>query len=247
MNKIINIFKRLGFEKINGIDKSNLSNYDSDIVSESYSNKFYLKDKEDLFFLNKSKNLKILDIGCGGGRTTFSLYNLGFNNIIAGDYSNRMIEKAKNNSLELKIEENLFYVIDATNLETFKDDIFDIVFFSYNGIDYIPSIEYRLKAFKEINRVLKKGGSFFYSFHNTYWFSVYRLINLIRTFINGYLFSGYEIEKNEGGFLFTKYSSFFKEKKYLNNIGFELNNFGKYNSKKDFILNYMLYIEAFKK
>jgi SAM-dependent methyltransferase len=43
--------------------------------------------------------------------------------------------------------------------------LFDIVVFSYNGIDYVPHDD-RLRVLSEIRRVLRHGGTFAFSTHN---------------------------------------------------------------------------------
>ncbi|WP_117275434.1 class I SAM-dependent methyltransferase [Mycoplasmopsis edwardii] len=105
----------------------------------------------------------ILDLGCGSGRTTFALYENGYQNIIAADISEAMIEQANwiNQKLNYPID---FQVQDATNLK-FQDNQFDFVFFSFNGWPGIPSQKERIKALSEIYRVLKKGGIFIFSAH----------------------------------------------------------------------------------
>ena len=47
----------------------------------------------------------------------------------------------------------------------FAHGTFDLVIFSYNGIDYVAHVD-RLKILAEIRRVLKRGGVFFFSSHN---------------------------------------------------------------------------------
>ena len=41
-----------------------------------------------------SKDAKILDLGCGAGRTTINLYRLEYKDIIGLDYSEKLIESA---------------------------------------------------------------------------------------------------------------------------------------------------------
>lgn len=80
-----------------------------------------------------SKDAKILDLGCGAGRTTINLYRLGYKDIIGLDYSEKLIESANeycnNNNLDIK-----FVYGDATNLSMYKDKTFDFILFSYNGL-----------------------------------------------------------------------------------------------------------------
>ena len=50
----------------------------------------------------------------------------------------------------------------------FKDEEFDFVLFSFNGIDLVNH-EDRLKALNEIHRILKTSGYFCFSSHNLNW------------------------------------------------------------------------------
>jgi ubiquinone/menaquinone biosynthesis C-methylase UbiE len=101
----------------------------------------------------------ILDIGVGGGRTTAHLLKIS-RNYTGIDYSPRMIARCLNRYPELP-----FAVCDARDLSRFDDEVFDLVFFSFNGIDYIGH-EDRITVLREIFRVLSKGGVFVFSTHN---------------------------------------------------------------------------------
>ena len=70
--------------------KNAISNYTNAIIniglwkSEEYIfNKYFKKDK------------MILDIGCGTGRTTFGLYEMGYTNIVGLDLSEDMLTEAR--------------------------------------------------------------------------------------------------------------------------------------------------------
>jgi len=107
---------------------------------------------------------KILDIGCGTGRTTFGLYDLGYHHITGVDLSDKMIAAAKKIAHGKDVEIS-FMAENACSL-SFDAESFDAVLFSANGIMTIPSKEMRQKAFNEIHRVLKPGGMFIFTTHD---------------------------------------------------------------------------------
>ena len=113
-------------------------------------------------YLNQTD--RILDLGCGTGRTTFPLYRIGYREIIGVDLTPEMIEIAQelNNYFDSEIS---FKIGDATNLE-FSESAFDVVIFSFNGLMSIPNLLNREKAVGEINRVLKKSGVFIFTTHD---------------------------------------------------------------------------------
>ncbi len=102
---------------------------------------------------------KILDIGCGAGRTSHYFRNFT-HQYIGVDYSKPMVDFCKNQYPDLAFEH-----CDARDLSRFDDGEFDFVMFSYNGIDYIGHDD-RMQVLDEIQRVLKKGGVFVFSAHN---------------------------------------------------------------------------------
>ena len=107
---------------------------------------------------------RILDIGCGAGRTTIGLYELGYHLIEGLDLSEAMIVQAKRISKELKYDIT-FSVGDAACLD-YDDETFEAALFSFNGIMQIPGRENRIKVLKEIKRILKPKGYFLFSTHD---------------------------------------------------------------------------------
>ncbi len=135
---------------------------------ESYANftkEVGLWDSEKYVFQKYlKKSDKILDLGCGTGRTTFPLNQIGFNNIIGVDLTPEMVLKAQELNKYYKTEIQ-FRIGDATSLE-FSDSFFDAVIFSFNGLMSIPKQSNRNKAMSEINRVLKDAGIFIFTTHD---------------------------------------------------------------------------------
>jgi SAM-dependent methyltransferase len=113
-------------------------------------------------FKDKIKLGKVLDVGIGGGRTTFFLsqlakeyFGIDFSQIFV-DYCNEKYSNKDNVTIQYG---------DARNLETFKSADFDFIFFSFNGIDCVD-FEGRKKILSEFERLLKSDGVLCFSFHN---------------------------------------------------------------------------------
>ena len=141
--------------------------YNSTTVVKEYTQKLFLfkGEKELLNLLKNNKNKgKMLDIGIGTGRTTH-FFASNFEKYIGIDYASHMIEIAEQKYKHFDNAE--FYTLDATNMSVFKDNEFDFILFSFNGLDCV-SFDDRIKILNEINRVGKKGAIFSYSTHNIF-------------------------------------------------------------------------------
>ncbi len=101
----------------------------------------------------------ILDLGCGGGRTTPSLLEIS-RDYVGVDYSSEMVRQC-----QARFPGVRFLCGDARALTMFHDAQFEFVLFSFNGIDYVPPKD-RLTILREVSRVLKPGGRFLFSTHN---------------------------------------------------------------------------------
>jgi len=107
---------------------------------------------------------RILDIGCGAGRTTIGLYKLGYHLVEGLDLSEAMIVQARRISKELNYD-IIFSVGDAACLD-YNDETFGAALFSFNGVMQIPGRENRIKVLKEIERILKSKGYFLFTTHD---------------------------------------------------------------------------------
>ena len=102
----------------------------------------------------------VLDLGVGGGRTTPYLAERA-SRYVGLDFAPRMVDACRSRFPDLD-----FVVGDASDLRAFRDGEFDAVVFSWNGIDCIHPEERRLQCLAEVQRVLRAGGTFFFSTHN---------------------------------------------------------------------------------
>lgn len=140
----------------------NLETYNNKDVVNWYLQLSEILPVEQLFFEKRADSLKqarILDIGIGGGRTTNYLqqkskYYTGI------DYSENFVK-----ALKQRFPQSDIQCIDARNLSPFSDNSFDLVNFSFNGLDYMD-LDGRRRCLSEIKRILKPGATFFFSTHN---------------------------------------------------------------------------------
>ncbi len=102
----------------------------------------------------------VLDLGVGAGRTTPALTERA-GRYVGIDVSPTMIEAARRSfpGVDLRVG-------DAAELGELADGTFDVVLFSYNGIDYLHPDAARHRCLTEVARVLRPGGRFVYSSHD---------------------------------------------------------------------------------
>lgn len=143
-----------------------IKTYEDNVTVNSYLLKKDLQKPEIKILekhFNKIKDSILLDVGIGTGRTTFHLLPIT-SKYVGVDISKGMIEGAKKNFVDKNID---FKVCDARDLSLFEDGTFDVVFFSFNGIDYIE-IEERILFFNEVKRICKKDALLIFSTHNIF-------------------------------------------------------------------------------
>lgn len=198
--------------------------YESKEVIDSYCIVGLYKPEQILVQQFLPKDAKILDIGCGAGRTTIALSQLGYS--ISGiDLSPNMIKAAREQATKhgLKID---FYKMNAINL-SFSDESFDGVLFFGNGFDHVPGYSEKIEVFREVYRVLKPGAPFIFSVHRIW--CPYHLRNLVVSGIKtsfGNLLGQAKSERQWGDFDDKLgYMSFMKLKRWeqaIKDTGFEL-------------------------
>ena len=142
--KIINCYNRVA---------NNYAAERSDELSNKHFDRLLLKE---FALVNKDKGL-CADFGCGPGQTTKFLYDHGLKEIIGVDISSGMIEAARRLFPKIRFESgDLLKLTYASNYFGSALAFYAIVHFTSDQIKI---------AFREVNRVMKKGGQFLFSFH----------------------------------------------------------------------------------
>lgn len=156
-------------------------------------------------------NARVLDLGCGAGRTTIPLAEMGLQ-VVGIDISEAMVRAAREQARLAGVEAE-FQVMDATSLQ-YPDAAFDTVLFPYNGIELLPGQQSKEQLLREVWRVLRPGGRFIFSAHSLYAvnaFAPMRLMAFLRLCM-GCLF-GVPVRERELGERFI--DAAWEEAKYL--------------------------------
>ena len=186
-----------------------------------------LQPAESAFFSlikGQLNNMRMLDIGVGGGRTTHHFGPIA-KEYIGIDYADKMVEACKKTFNDSQGNMS-FKVCDARDLSQFGDEEFDIILFSFNGIDHCTLSE-RKQIFEEIQRVGKKGAWFCFSSSNIQWFSSWSSIGFTADPIR-------LLARIRHYFLLRYYNPGFKNR-LMENVGIFISSAHNYNLKLNFI------------
>ena len=105
----------------------------------------------EIFSKYVEKSMKILDVGCGYGRTLKELYDNGYSNLIGIDFSSKMIERANSSYPDIS-----FKISEGNKLD-FEDNSIDCVIL-LAVLTCITNEDDQYQLISEIHRILKKGG-----------------------------------------------------------------------------------------
>jgi SAM-dependent methyltransferase len=116
--------------------------------------------EEALFDRHLPPGARVLDLGVGTGRTTERLA-ANATRYVGLDFAPPMVDACRKRFPHLE-----FVCGDASDLQQFADDSFDVVVFSFNGIDCLHPDAARFRCIRSIRRVLAPGGVLLLSEHN---------------------------------------------------------------------------------
>lgn len=167
---------------------------DYNLTAKEFSDTRFKAWNEFKVFKKYVKNSdRVLDLGCGNGRL-FDLFKSKQIDYIGVDNSESLINFAQRKHSKAK-----FILSDVLSLPFF-DHEFDVVI-SVAALHHIPSQELRIKAFKELKRVLKKNGTAIITVWNL------RQLKLILKYKLWHLIFGFRKEKMDKGDTFIPWKA----------------------------------------
>lgn len=126
--------------------------------------------------MNKEKNLKILDVGCGTGRHSIELTRRGYN-VTGIDLSESMLVKARQNALSANLEID-FINCDARDLPF--DGEFDVaIMLCEGGFPLMETDEMNYEILKNVAKSLNSKGKFIFTTLN----GLFPLFHSVRDFL----------------------------------------------------------------
>ena len=127
------------------------------LLSETYTSLKYLQDKSKNF----AKDLRILDLGCGGGEFIIESLRHGARHVSGLDISETMIKAARANLLDYSAESYTLGLCDCLNprelLNCIGDEKYDNIVANWL-INYSEDYFQLVRFFKGCHQVLKPGG-----------------------------------------------------------------------------------------
>jgi 2-polyprenyl-6-hydroxyphenyl methylase/3-demethylubiquinone-9 3-methyltransferase len=126
------------------------------------------------FYSYRSKDIRILDVGCGAGFLSNLLASEGFQ-VTAIDISKSSLEVAQSRDLTQAVS---YLQADAYELP-FEDGTFDVV----TSTDFLEHVSEPQRVIAEISRVIKPSGFFFFHTFNKNWLSKLLVIKSLEWFV----------------------------------------------------------------
>jgi len=114
----------------------------------------------------------LLEAGCGAGRVTLGLWELGYHHLTAFDFAEELIDQAESLAAERGADGPAgitFARADATALRgcnAIRDTAFDGALFMFNGLMQIPGRESRRTALRELHRVCRPNAPLLFTTHD---------------------------------------------------------------------------------
>ncbi|WP_233256516.1 class I SAM-dependent methyltransferase [Opitutus sp. ER46] len=111
----------------------------------------------------------LLEAGCGAGRVTIGLWELGYRDLTAFDFAQELVDQAISLAAERQAEAIRFFWADATRVCTEHHDLvgrFGGALFMFNGLMQIPGRRRRRAALRQLFRACAPGAPLLFTTHD---------------------------------------------------------------------------------
>jgi len=109
----------------------------------------------------------LLEAGCGAGRVTLGLHEMGYSQLWAFDFAQELLEQAQSLAQERGAEDIHFFNADATRLVRGPGmPLFGGVLFMFNGLMQIPGRENRRQALRQLRGLCRPGAPLMFTSHD---------------------------------------------------------------------------------
>ncbi len=113
----------------------------------------------------------LLEAGCGAGRVTLGLWQLGYRRLTAFDFAAELVDQAISLAAERRAEAITFFVADATRLAATApasalNPPYAGALFLFNGLMQIPGRERRRAALRELHAVTAPDAPLLFTTHD---------------------------------------------------------------------------------
>jgi SAM-dependent methyltransferase len=120
------------------------------------------------------QTVPLLEAGCGAGRATLGLWEMGYRNLAAFDFAEELLDQARSLATERDAREIRFFHADVTRLMESLSPAFNLqpgggfagALFLFNGLMQIPGRENRRTALRELRSACRPGAPLLFTTHD---------------------------------------------------------------------------------